>query len=705
MPKLRLLILLVLLTFCARASWGQAVTSFEGMDASQLPKPQYDVDPNGAIGTKQFMQWTNAYFQAYDKVTFAPVWSKPQTASSPWQANGITTCNAIVLDGMIIFDRLASRWVIAAHTTTINNYYYCVAVSSTDDLTSPTLTWHTYVYALNSLLGTNSQGNVYFPDWPKIGTWWDAYYVTFDLNDINQAYREVGAMICALDRTNMLINGTVNPPICFKTNQVSGSVYLGHSIIPGDVEGTTAPPTGRDEFLVGIENPVLDGTTKTSTTFNLFDFQTNWSNPQNSSLTQTSISEAAYQPGCYEPNVPTNTVCIPEPSTGSTGNKIDSVGDRFMPRMSYRNFGTYESWVVSHTVQVASNRQTGVRWYELRGNGSGTPSLYQDGNINPDTVNYRFLPSIAEDASGNAAVGYSISSASTHPGMSASYFSLTNSGSPTEISLLTGTADEENTWHWGSYSSMSVDPVDGCTFWYTNQYFPNNQTGSQIVWGTRIANFQVPGCGGGGSVTLTPTSESFGTVIIGSNGQATLTLNNAENVTLSNISVSINGSSTFTQTNNCGTSIPANSNCQIIVTFTPTTGGTQTATLYVYDSAAGSPQTASLKGNGQQPVSLNPGSLNFGSQTVGTTSSPKNIAIINHQKVTLNFTSIQIQGANQADYKIQSNTCGSTLGAGKSCTVSITFTPQAKGTRTASLKVTDNALNSPQNARLSGTGN
>src|SRR5882757_4527401 len=107
----------------------QSVASFDGIAASQVAKPEFDVDPNGAIGTKQFMEYVNLYYQAYDKKTFVPVWNSPQAVGSPFTKNGLTTCGAISGNGTIIFDRLASRWVIAGHTGTQNNYYYCVAVS------------------------------------------------------------------------------------------------------------------------------------------------------------------------------------------------------------------------------------------------------------------------------------------------------------------------------------------------------------------------------------------------------------------------------------------------------------------------------------------------------------------------------------------------------------------------------------------------
>ncbi len=193
-----------LLVFCSLSVHAQTVTTFEGIDASQEKAPQFDVDPNGAVGTKQFMEWANPYYQAWDKTTFAPVWSVPQPGTTPFTVNGNSNCTNIRGDGVVIFDRLASRWVIAAHNSGSTNYYYCIAISNTDDLTSTTLAWYTYAIPLNNILGTNAQGLTYFPDWPKISTWSDAYYLALDLEDPSNGFQEVGVLACALDRTNML---------------------------------------------------------------------------------------------------------------------------------------------------------------------------------------------------------------------------------------------------------------------------------------------------------------------------------------------------------------------------------------------------------------------------------------------------------------------------------------------------------------------
>jgi hypothetical protein len=478
----------------------QTVTTFEGIDASQLSRPENDIDPNGAVGTMQYLEWTNVYFQAFDKVTFAPLWSSPKVGTSPWTQNGQQNCASIAGDGYVMFDRLAQRWVIGGHNSPgINGtYFYCIAVSSTDDLSAPNLKWYTYAFNLNSTLGANSNGHTYFPDWPKLGTWPDAYYVAFDLLDVDNHYQMVGAAACALDRSNMLVNASARPMQCFTDplHPPTPGRYLSHSLIPADVEGTTAPPTGRSEFMVSIQNPPNDGVTTTSGAINLWEFSVDWATPANSTFTNTTLHVPSYTPGCYNVASVGNTWCVPEPLAGPTGghHKIDSVGDRLMPRLAYRNFGTYESFLFSHTVRTgtnATNQQVGVRWYELRG--SGVPALYQHNTIKIDTSTFRFMPSIAQDQNGNAAVGYSFSSATLHPGIRASWWNLPNPSTSTEFTLFNGTGDQGNSVTYGDYTSMTVDPVDDCTFWYVNEYFVTNQT-TPLNWHTRISNFKLPGC-------------------------------------------------------------------------------------------------------------------------------------------------------------------------------------------------------------------
>jgi hypothetical protein len=495
------------------------VNSFDGIVQDPTTAPQ-EMDPNGAIGTKQFMEYVNTEYQAYDKTTFQPVWSAPQQIGTPWKSplntteiekcdgtpDGTGQQSGIQSDTVINFDRLESRWVIAAKATFANHYYFCIAVSATDDLASNP-GWYAYFFSLDSVLGENAQNHYYFPDWPKLGTWPDSYYATMDLQDLDNGFAEVGVAICAFDRASMLAGAALsNSQMACLTPTVSldkeSGTYLGHSLIPADVDGTTPPAAGRDEFMVSIENPSISNNLNTSASINLWDFlPMNWAatTPTLTLNALTTLPVTSYTPGCYDfSGEPAETNCVPEPPT-SIGQEVDSIGDRLMPRLSYRNFGTYESFLVSQTVQGSGTGpnplQTGISWYEFRDDLTGTPSVYQQGTISPDTLLFRFLPSIAQDKTGNAAVGYSVSDRLTDPGISFSYWNLSTQTDPSEVTILSGTGEEVTTaapyyGKWGTYSSMTVDPTDDCTFWYVNEYWP----AGNASWSTRIAYFQLPGC-------------------------------------------------------------------------------------------------------------------------------------------------------------------------------------------------------------------
>jgi len=481
------------------------VNSFDGIAEDPLVTPR-DVDPNGAVGTLQFMEYVNTVYQAYDKITFQPVWPSPRPIGTPWSAIPQCAGTGIKLDAVINFDRLASRWVIAGRSTVPSSfhYYLCIAVSSTDDLSSPTLTWHAYFSDLNPYFA-NPAGGLYLPDWLRLGTWPDAYYATFDMFDNTNGW-VVGVVVCALDRTNMLSNGTQNPMQCVPvTGPLDNAKYLGHSLIPADVDGITPPPPGRDEFMVSIQNPSITANATTSGTINLWDFHVNWTSPASLIYTLTTLPVTTYTPGCYfYLGASTTTNCVAEPQAAGAGQHIDSVGDRLMPRFAYRNFGSYESFLVSQTVQTGLSGslnpwQTGIRWYELRPDLTGTPSVFQSATINPDTQFFRFLPSIAQDKDGNAAVGYSVSSVFSNPAIDFSYWSLTTPTAPTgEVTIIDGPAEEVSPTtgigEWGSYSSMTVDPTDDCTFWYVNEYWTLLAGQTNSSWATRIANFKMPTC-------------------------------------------------------------------------------------------------------------------------------------------------------------------------------------------------------------------
>jgi hypothetical protein len=150
--------------------------------------------------------------------------------------------------------------------------------------------------------------------------------------------------------------------------------------------------------------------------------------------------------------------------------------------------------------------------------------------------------------------------------------------------------------------------------------------------------------------------------------------------------------------------VAAGANCTLSITFTPKATGSRTASVAITDNATGSPQSVSLTGTGTAPAaSLSPSSLSFGNQVVSTTSAAQTITLTNTGNATLSITSLALTGSNAGDFT-QTNTCGSSVAAGANCTLSITFTPAASGSRTASVAITDNAAGSPQTVALSGTG-
>jgi len=138
----------------------------------------------------------------------------------------------------------------------------------------------------------------------------------------------------------------------------------------------------------------------------------------------------------------------------------------------------------------------------------------------------------------------------------------------------------------------------------------------------------------------------------------------------------------------------------VSMTFTPTALGKVTGALTVTDNAAKSPQAVDLSGVGTEPANLTPASAIYGSQPVGSTSSAKIFTLRNDQSLTLNNIAISTSG----DFAVSATTCTTSLAARQKCTISVTFTPKASGTRMGQLRARDSANNSPQTVVLTGTG-
>ncbi|HSM85157.1 MAG TPA: hypothetical protein VLT16_03345 [Candidatus Limnocylindrales bacterium] len=415
-------------------------------------------DTNASVGATQVVVWVNTSFAVYDKATHAKVFPANGFAAGNTIWSGFTSgrCNTDNSgDPIVLYDKQAQRWIFTQFAVSTTPYFQCVAVSQTSDATGP---YNRYAYSFS----TN------FPDYPKVGVWTDAYYFTFNL--FAHAARFAGADLCALDRTTA-INGGAAKLLCSATSRSFASV------LPADLDGasgaagtTALPPAGTAEYMLNFGTNSL----------NVWRLVPNFTAGTLSVTGPTNIPVATFAEAC------SGGACIPQ--LGVT-QQLDSLGDRLMYRLSYRNFGTFASLLVNHSVTAGSS--TGVRWYELRDAGAG-PSVFQQGTYAPDST-FRWMGSIAQDKQGNIAAGYSVSSSSINPGIR---FASRAPGDPAgqlsqETSLLAGTGSQNGHNRWGDYSSMSVDPTDDCTFYYANEWL--NATGD-FIWSTHVSSFKLGTC-------------------------------------------------------------------------------------------------------------------------------------------------------------------------------------------------------------------
>ncbi len=208
-------------------------------------------------------------------------------------------------------------------------------------------------------------------------------------------------------------------------------------------------------------------------------------------------------------------------------------------------------------------------------------------------------------------------------------------------------------------------------------------------------------------VKFTPSALDFGTVMQNTTSAAmTVTVTSTGNATLTIHSITLTGvnSKMFSETNTCPGSLANGATCTLTVTFSPTVGGTLAAAITLDTDAPGSPQVVNLSGTGMQmtpQVSLFPSFLTFAGQTVGSSSAPQTVTLVNNGTGPLTITMVTITGGNHNDFS-QTNNCGTTVNANGTCTINVVFTPSVAGTRTATLSVVDNAVPSTQIVSLTG---
>jgi hypothetical protein len=220
----------------------------------------------------------------------------------------------------------------------------------------------------------------------------------------------------------------------------------------------------------------------------VWEYKVNWADPTTSTFTK----KTELHPSPFDGILCGFDLCVPQKDTAQ---KLDTLSYDTMFRLSYRNFGKYESLLINHTVDVGdgTNERAGIRWYEVRN--PSNPVLYQEGTFAPNDGIWRWMGSIAQDRQGNIAVGYSGSSSTSYPDIRyAGRLAKDPKGqlAQGESTLFPGNGSQTGpAGRWGDYSDLTVDPTDDCTFWYTNEYLPST---SYNTWATRIGSFKFSGC-------------------------------------------------------------------------------------------------------------------------------------------------------------------------------------------------------------------
>jgi hypothetical protein len=374
-------------------------------------------------------------------------------------------------------------------------------------------------------------------------------------------------------------------------------------------------------------------------------------------------------------------------------------------------FSPTASGARSATLTVTDNTSAGSQTVALSGTGSGGGTA--TATLLPATLNFATVAVGSTSAAKSSTltdtsttIALNISSIAIS-GTNASDFAL----SPSSTCPTSGTINAQATCLVTVTFSPTASGARSATLTVSDNTTALSQTVALSGTGSSGAN---------ATATLLPATLNFATVAVGSTSAAkssTLT-DTSTTIALNISSIAISGTnagdfklSTLSTCPSSGT-IVAKGTCLVTVTFTPTASGARSATLTVSDNTSTGSQTIALSGTGSggstATATLLPSTLNFGSVSVGSTSAAQSSTLTDTSAtIALNVSSITVTGTNAADFKLStSSTCptSGTVNPLGTCLVTVTFSPTASGSRSATLTVFDNTSTGSQTVALSGTG-
>jgi hypothetical protein len=469
-------------------------TSFGGLaNSDNISAFGFEVNPPdtvGDVGPAHYVQQTNLLVRVFNKAG-APL-TTPFKLSSLFAPIGGLCATGDSGDPIVLYDPLADRWLLSQFrflNPSTPPYHECIAISRTPD---PAGAYFLYDFI--------TPGNN-MPDYPHLGVWPDAYYMTTNQFLLGGPFNGGGAF--AFERAKMLVGDGTASMLYFDLGPTHPEIG---GMLPADLDGVSAPPAGAPNVMAYFTaNEFGDP----ADAMRLFNFHADFAVPANSTFLEHPGSPLAVAP--FNPISPSGQDDIPQPPPAGATSMLDAISDRILHRLQYRNRGGFESLVVNHTVDADAGPsfRAGVRYYELR-NGAlgGVYAVNEQATFSPDGT-HRWMGSAALDHQGNLAVGFSASSAGVFP--SIRYAGRLATDPPNglfqgEGTLIAGTGVQTNTGsRWGDYSALSIDPVDDCTFWYSTEYYTAASQAASSVgvgWLTRVGSFKFASCGARATGTL-----------------------------------------------------------------------------------------------------------------------------------------------------------------------------------------------------------
>ena len=462
-------------TTFAGLSWPELVTG--GQAGAGIPP-----DTNGDVGPNHYIQAVNSAYAIYSKSTGTRLAAFTENSLFSGGPTGTLCDTNSVGDPVVLYDPMADRWILSnfAFTFSGNNtappYYQCLAVSKSGDPVGGG--WWLYAIRTDTgLAGEPPAGTL--NDYGKFGIWTDCLY--FSANGFNSSGSFTGVEIGTFSKSDLYSGASLTSSLGWN----AGSTY--YSMLPSNISGPAGslPPPGTPNYFV------TESLAKFA--FVVLKFTPGPNCGGGGSLgAPVEILQTSYAD--MGKNI------VPQPGTT---NLLDSLGERTMQKAQYLRVGSAESLWVTHTFRASSGGPTGSQWAQLDvTGGTVATTAAQQQKFDPGDGDYRWMSSIATDKDGNTALGYSVSGASTFPSIAYAGRLATdppNNLPQSEVMLAVGAGSQVNDCggapchRWGDYSSMSVDP-DGCTFWYTSEYYSSADHGATGSWDTSIGSFKFPSC-------------------------------------------------------------------------------------------------------------------------------------------------------------------------------------------------------------------